>query len=147
LLEQFPDEITLLTMRLGSTPVAATLAFFFADTVSPYYAGSRREFFRYAINDCMYWELMRYACRRGARLFDFGRSKIGTGAYAFKQLWGCTPEPLRYRVATIGGEALPDRTTSDSGVAWLQRGWRYLPLPLTKLLGPPIVSRYGAYFT
>jgi lipid II:glycine glycyltransferase (peptidoglycan interpeptide bridge formation enzyme) len=31
-----------------------------------------------AANDFMYWEVMRRACEKGCRLFDFGRSKIGT---------------------------------------------------------------------
>jgi FemAB-related protein (PEP-CTERM system-associated) len=147
LLQHFPAEAALLVVRLGSTPVAGTLAFFFDGVVCPYYAGSRREFFRYAVNDFMYWELMRYACARGARRFDFGRSKIGTGAYTFKQLWGFTPEPLRYRVATLGDGAASARSSSDPAIAWLQRVWQHLPLPVTKLFGPYVVGRYGAYFT
>jgi len=147
LLERFPDETALLTVRLGSTPVAGTLAFLYGDTVSPYYAGSRREFFRYAINDYMYWELMRYASARGARQFDFGRSKLGTGVFAFKQLWGFEPQQLRYRVAALDGGAPLERSSGDRRLAQLQRAWRHLPLPVTKLLGPYFVARYGAYYT
>jgi hypothetical protein len=55
---------------------------------------------------------MRIGRQRGARVFDFGRSKRGTGAYEFKRLWGCTPEPMRYRVSAPGGGAVPDRTTT-----------------------------------
>src|SRR5262249_33174461 len=147
LLERFPDETALLTVRLGSTPVAGTLAFLYGDTVSPYYAGSRREFFRYAINDYMYWELMRYASARGARQFDFGRSKLGTGVFAFKQLWGFEPQHLRHRVAALDGGAPLERSSGDRRLAQLQRAWRHLPLPVTKLLGPYFVARYGAYYT
>ncbi len=146
-LDRFRDDAILLTVRRGVTPVAATIAFFFGDTVLPYYVGSRREFFPYAINDYLYWQLMRLAVVRGARVFDFGRSKLGTGAYLFKRLWGFEPEPLRYRVAVLGGAPLAQRSSADDSIAWLQRVWRHLPLPLTKLLGPPIVSRYGAYYT
>ena len=147
LLERFPDDTALLTVRLGTTVVAGVLALFFAGTVSPYYVGSRRDFFRYAVNDFLYWELMRHAGARGARVFDFGRSKIGTGAFTFKQLWGFDPEPLRYRVAMVGGGVAPERSSSDGRVAWLQGAWRRLPLPVTKLLGPFFVARYGAYYT
>ena len=41
-----------------------------------------------AANDFMYWEVMRRASERGYRVFDFGRSKVGTGSYAFKCNWG-----------------------------------------------------------
>ena len=35
---------------------------------------------------------MRRAAARGCRLFDFGRSKLGTGAFAFKKNWGFAPD-------------------------------------------------------
>lgn len=146
-LERFPEDCVLLTVRHNGTPAAAVLSFFFDDTVLPYYAGSRSEFFRYAVNDFMYWELMRYARQRGARMFDFGRSKKGTGAYDFKCHWGFEPEPFRYRVHVRGSEPLPDHSVSDDRVQFLRRAWRRLPLAVTKLVGPFFVRRYGAYYT
>jgi len=146
-LSRFGDDAVLLIVRRGSTPVAGALAFLFGDTVMPYYVGSHRAFFRYAINDFLYWQIMRYAVARRMRVFDFGRSKVGTGAYEFKRLWGCDAEPLRYRVALMGDATAIQRSSADAGIAWMQRVWRRLPLPLTKLLGPFIVSRYGAYYT
>lgn len=147
LLERFPDETALMTVWLGRTPVAGVLAFFFGGSVCPYYVGGRRDFFRYAVNDFLYWELMRYAGARGARVFDFGRSKTGSGAFTFKRLWGCEPEPLRYRVAALGGEPAGERSDGGRGVDWLRTLWQYLPLPVTKLLGPFFLTRYGAYYT
>ena len=88
LLQTFPGRCEILTVYSGTQPVAAVLSFLFRDTIMPYYAGSRREYFRHAANDVMYWELMRYARRRGLRRFDFGRSKKGTGAFDFKRHWG-----------------------------------------------------------
>jgi FemAB-related protein (PEP-CTERM system-associated) len=147
LLKRFPDETALLTVWLGELPVAGAVLVFFGDTVCPYYVGSRREFFHYAINDFLYWEVMRYAARRGARCFDFGRSKRGSGAYEFKRLWGFDPEPLRYRVYVTSGDTPRDRSTNDGSVQWLQRAWRRLPLPVMKVLGPFFVKRYGPYYT
>jgi hypothetical protein len=89
---------------------------------------------------------MRTAVARGARRFDFGRSRTGSGAFTFKRLWGFEPEPLRYRVAVLGGAAAPAPARS-AAVDALRRAWRRLPLPLTKLLGPFFVARYGPYFT
>jgi NTE family protein len=75
------------------------------------------------------------------------RSKLGTGAFTFKRLWGFEPEPLRYRVAMLSGGARAERSNSDAGVAWLRAAWRFLPLSVAKLLGPFFVTRYGPYFT
>ncbi len=147
LLDQFPDDSCLLTVRYEGTPVAGVLSFFFNDTVLPYYAGSRHEFFRYAVNDFMYWELMRYARGRGARTFDFGRSKKGTGAYDFKCHWGFEPEPLRYRVYSPNNAPVDGHTASDGHVQFLRQAWRRLPLPMTKFLGPFFIRRFGAYYT
>ena len=49
-----------------------------------------------AANDFKYWELMRRSCERGIKVFDYGRSKQGTGSYAFKKNWGFEPKPLHY---------------------------------------------------
>lgn len=147
LLQHNPEDSLLLTVWHDQTPVAGVLSFFFNDVVLPYYAGSRREFYRYAVNDFMYWELMRYARERGARVFDFGRSKKGTGAYEFKSHWGFAPEPLRYRVYMPGNGTAPDHSVNDDRIQLLRRAWTRLPLPLTKLIGPVLMRRYGAYYT
>jgi hypothetical protein len=99
------------------------------------------------VNDFMYWELMRYASARGARLFDFGRSKTGTGAFDFKCHWGFEPVPLRYRVAGPRQDAPAVHTAAASHLALLRDTWRRLPLALTKLLGPFFIRRFGAYYT
>jgi FemAB-related protein (PEP-CTERM system-associated) len=144
---RFGEECALLTVWHGATPVAAVLSFFFRDTVLPYYAGSRRDLPGFAANDFMYWELMRHAARRGLRRFDFGRSRAGSGAFAFKRHWGFEPEPLHYRVHCFADSELPERSLSTAPIQVLRRFWRYLPLWLTKLAGPPIVRRMGPYYT
>jgi hypothetical protein len=95
----------------------------------------------------MYWELMRWAAARGCRIFDFGRSKRGTGAYDFKRHWGFEPEPLRYRVYGRGGPLVPQPSIDDARVELLRAVWQHLPLAVTKLLGPVFLRRYGAYYT
>jgi len=147
LVDEFPDSSLLLTVRHNGRPLAAVLSFFFNDTVMPYYAGSRPEAFRLAANDFMYWELLRTALERGARVFDFGRSKKGTGAFDFKRHWGFEPRPLRYRVRARDGAPLPDRASDDPRLQLLRAAWRRLPLPVTRVLGPHILARYGAYYT
>jgi hypothetical protein len=123
------------------------LSFVYKGVIMPYYAGSRPELNQYAVNDFLYWELMRHAIRRGVHIFDFGRSKEGTGAYAFKQHWGFAPEPLCYRVHHCGRNRVPRRSLEDAPMRLLRQSWSRLPLPLTKLLGPPIVRRFGPYYT
>ena len=76
--------------------MSGVLSFYFRDEVLPYYAGDTEEARDLAANDFKYWELMRRACERGVRMFDYGRSKRGTGSFDFKKNWGFEPAPLAY---------------------------------------------------
>ena len=83
------------------------LSFYFRDEVLPYYAGDDVAARDLAANDFKYWELMRRACERGLKVFDYGRSKQGTGSYAFKKNWGFEPQPLHYEYRLYRGDAIP----------------------------------------
>jgi hypothetical protein len=91
----------------------------------------------------MYWEVMRRAADRGCRLFDFGRSKLGTGAFAFKRNWGFEPAPLVYRYRLAPGASIPDHNPMNPKYRMFIAGWKRLPLPIANLLGPPIVRGLG----
>jgi FemAB-related protein (PEP-CTERM system-associated) len=147
LLETFPGRAEILTVSSAGRPVAGVLSFFFGDTVMPYYAGSRPDSRRLAANDVMYWELMRDARRRGLRRFDFGRSKRATGAFDYKRHWGFDAEPLRYRVLSPSGHPVAQRTIDDGPLRLLRWAWSRLPLEVTKILGPPLVRRFGPLYT
>ena len=91
----------------------------------------------------MYWEVMRRACERGCRTFDFGRSKIGTGSYAFKKNWGFEPMPLVYQFRLSGGRSMPDLNPLNPKLGILIAAWKQLPLAVANLLGPLIVRGIG----
>jgi hypothetical protein len=120
--------------------VAGVLTLFYEDQVLPYYGGAYRDAFAYAVNDFMYWELMRHAASAGYRVFDFGRSREGSGPYEFKKHWGFEPVPLPYQYILLRG-AMPDISPSNSKFTAAMRLWKRLPLRVTKTLGP-IVTRY-----
>ena len=107
-------------MTADGEPVASVLNFYFRDEVLPFYGGGVHAARALAANDFMYWEVMRRACERGCRLFDFGRSKIGTGSYAFKRNWGFEPTPLVYqfRLAARARDAGPEPAQSQVPVTY-----------------------------
>ena len=86
----------------------------------------------------MYWSVMRNAVDRGCRLFDFGRSKVGTGSYDFKRNWGFEPQPLAYASWTAPGMERRDADpTSATNSARIEL-WKRLPLQLANWIGPHI---------
>lgn len=141
--EIFHDSMDVVTVRDGATSMAAVLNFYWRDAVMPYYGGGIAASRTCHANDLMYWEVMRRAAARGYRVFDYGRSKVGTGAFAFKKNWGFTPTPLHYRYRLIPGAAIPDHTPLNPKYRLFVAAWRKLPLPVANLIGPPIVRGLG----
>jgi FemAB-related protein (PEP-CTERM system-associated) len=136
ILKAFDKECQILTVWHEGRVVAGVLTLFYQDRVLPYYGGALREAFQYAVNDFMYWELMRYASRGGYQIFDFGRSRVGTGSYHFKRHWGFEPRPLCYQYLLLRARALPNLNPSNRRLRWAIRAWRRLPLGLANRLGP-----------
>jgi FemAB-related protein (PEP-CTERM system-associated) len=138
-LREFPDASDIVLVRQGAQVAGAVLSFYFRDMVMPYYAGAYPEFYRAGINNFMYWELMRHAAARGCLRFDFGRSKLGTGACAFKRGWGMTERPLPYQYFLVRARHLPDLSPANPKFGLMIKLWQRLPLGVTKLIGPRIV--------
>src|SRR4029077_13548193 len=108
LVAEFGESTDILTVHHKSKPVSSVMTFYFRDEVLPYYGGGTADARDLKANDFMYWELMRHAARRGATLFDFGRSKAGTGSYAFKKNWGFEPRKLDYQYHLVRSPKVPD---------------------------------------
>ena len=123
--------------------VASVLSFYWRDEVVPYYGGGMDLAREVAGNDFMYWSLMQAAAARGCRIFDFGRSKLGTGAYDFKKNWGFTAEPLPYEYKLYASSQLPDNNPLNPKYQLFIKMWKKLPLPVANFLGPYIVRNLG----
>lgn len=139
LVDVFGDNCKVLVIEHQSKVIAGVMAFFYRDQVLPYYGGALKKWMQLAPNDFMYWELMRYAAAQGYKIFDFGRSKEGTGSFNFKRHWGFEPKPLPYWCYSPNGQGIPDTSPLNPKLQWAIRIWRGLPLRVTKSLGPHIV--------
>jgi FemAB-related protein (PEP-CTERM system-associated) len=123
--------------------VSSVLTFYFRDEVLPYYAGDAVEARDLAANDFKYWELMRRACERGYQVFDYGRSKRGTGSFDFKRNWGFEPAPLAYEYALFRGGRIPELNPLNPKYRTFIALWRRLPLPIANRLGPFLARGLG----
>jgi FemAB-related protein (PEP-CTERM system-associated) len=95
-LDRFGDDADVLTVRKDGKPLASVLSLYHRGVVMPYWGGGTAAARSARANDMMYFALMRHARTRGCTRFDFGRSKVGTGAAAFKHNWGFEGVPLAY---------------------------------------------------
>jgi FemAB-related protein (PEP-CTERM system-associated) len=124
-------------------PLSTVMSFYFRDEVLPYYAGDAEAARDLAANDFKYWELMRHAAARGIRVFDYGRSKQGTGSYAFKKNWGFEPQPLHYEYCLYKRDAVPQNNPANAKYKLLIEAWRRMPIGLANRLGPWVVRGLG----
>jgi FemAB-related protein (PEP-CTERM system-associated) len=144
LLDEFgPDAEVLTVCNAQGHPVSSVLSFYFRDEVLPYYAGDDWSARDLAANDFKYWSLMRHAVDRGARLFDYGRSKVGTGPFAFKKNWGFEPQSLFYEFRLMRGSELPQHNPNNPKYKVMIEAWRRLPLSVANRLGPLVVRNLG----
>jgi FemAB-related protein (PEP-CTERM system-associated) len=143
LAEAFGADLDVTTVRDAGTPVAAVMNFHWRDEVVPYYGGGTAAARGCYANDFMYWSVMRQAAARGATLFDFGRSKEGTGAFAFKKNWGFEPTPLSYYFNVAEGRTIPENNPLNPKYRLMIAAWKRLPLPVANILGPMLVRGVG----
>lgn len=136
---EWGEDCGILTIRSGGRPVASVFSLYFKGVVHPYWGGGTREARALRANDLLYYSLMRHSAARGCTGFDFGRSKAGSGAWAFKKNWGFTPRPLAY--ATRG--ARRDVNPASPRYRLQTAAWRRLPLALANRLGPLLARGLG----
>jgi len=144
LLRVFGKDCEVLTVTTSDGRLlSSVLSFYFRDEVLPYYAGDDESARELAANDFKYWELMRRACERGYKLFDYGRSKVGTGPYSFKKNWGFQPQQLHYEYCLYKLDGIPQNNPNNAKYKLFIEAWRRMPIGLANWLGPHIVRNLG----
>lgn len=142
-LEAFGDDADILTVLHEGRPVASVLSLYHRGTVMPYWGGGVWDARRLRANDVMYYALMNHARERSCLHFDFGRSKVDSGAYHFKRNWGFEPEPMVYAVRTADGQEPRDVNPNSPKYKVQIKLWQKLPLPVANYLGPWIAKGLG----
>lgn len=137
----FPNDTFICRVRHGDTTVAASFLIGYEGTLEAVWSSSRYDFLAMRPNMFLYWSILSFATDRDFRLFDFGRSTIGSGTHRFKKQWGSQDVPLFWTYWLPDSASLPELNPENpryGRAIWL---WQRLPVPVTKLLGPPIAKR------
>ena len=138
ILSQFPDQAELCIIRFQNRPIAGAVLVHGPGMTEVPSASSLRRYNRINANMLMYWHLLCRAIARHQQTFDFGRSTVDSNTYRFKKQWGARPVPAVWqyyvRRGTIGAMRPENRR-----YRLMIRVWQRLPVPLTRLIGPPIV--------
>jgi FemAB-related protein (PEP-CTERM system-associated) len=139
--EEFGEQCEVTTIVHQQQPVSSLMTFWFRDEVLPYYGGGLPAARPLSAYDFMYWDLMRRACERGVRIYDFGRSKADSGPFRYKKHWGFEPEALNYEYVLGKRQELPNLSPTNPKYQLFVRAWQRMPLGLSQFVGP-MISRY-----
>ena len=76
-------------------------------------------------------------------MFDYGRSKVGTGPYHFKKNWGFVPQPLHYEYYLVRSRVIPENNPTNPRYRLLIAVWKWLPLWIANTVGPMFARHLG----
>lgn len=143
--QEFKENCEILTVCTAQgKAISSVMSFYFKDEVVPYYGGGDMSARQYAANDFMYWSVMEHAVSsRNVKIFDFGRSKNGTGAFSFKKNWGFEPTALHYEYYLKDGGDIPEINPLNPKYQLMVKTWKKLPLWAANFIGPYISKSLG----
>ena len=140
-LKLYGDSCNIFSVHHGGLAVSAVWTLSHGTEIYPYFGGSIRAYNHLGVNNFMYWMLIKHGCENGFHVFDFGRSKKGTGSFSFKKRWGMEVSDLPYQYLLVRRKSLPDTSPLNPKFSPAIEIWKHLPLPVTNFFGP-LISRH-----
>jgi FemAB-related protein (PEP-CTERM system-associated) len=142
LLRHFGEMADVRETWFDNKPMGVSLNLFFRDQMHTFYAATDTRYNALAPNMFMYFDHLRWAGQSGYRIFDFGRSKKGTGVFEFKKHWNTTMRELPYEIILVKRKTLPNFSPANPAFAWPIRIWQKLPLPITRLVSRHVINLF-----
>ncbi|MGE4430167.1 MAG: FemAB family XrtA/PEP-CTERM system-associated protein [Sphingobium sp.] len=142
-LRAFGEDADILLASKDGQPLTTIFSLYHRGVCMPYWQGSALAARGMQSNEVAYFRLMGHARQRGCTIFDFGRSKVGTGPAAWKKTWGWEGQPLTYALRAAPGEEPRDINPLSPQYQRKVELWKKLPLPIASLIGPHIARGLG----
>lgn len=143
MLDRFGTDADIALVSKDGTPLSAVISFYHRSACMPYWHGAGEGARAMRSNEYLYFRLMGAARDRGCTIFDFGRSKVGTGPAAWKKTWGFEGEPLGYYLRTAPGKETRDVNPLSPQYRRKVEMWKKLPESIANLIGPHIARGLG----
>ncbi|WP_435361556.1 GNAT family N-acetyltransferase [Haloarchaeobius sp. DFWS5] len=137
--EQFHDSgyLRLGLVKWNDTVINGVIDFILGSTVIQKGVVSDYEYRDRQGGSLIHWKSLKWAAEDGRESYHLGRTREGSGVYMFKKSFGGTKVWLDdYYYFPNGEVEVPD--AEDEKYELPKKVWRKLPLPVLKLIGPPI---------
>ena len=142
ILEVFPKTAGIILVKKDGQPVAGGLVLSFKDRLYVPSASAYRSAHKFCPNHALYWEVIKKGCEENYKYFDFGRSKINSNTFKFKQQWVPIPTPLIWQYYLARTKNVPSIDPANPRYKLLIYFWKKLPLPVANYLGPKIIRNF-----
>ena len=113
---------------------------FHGDVVTNLHANILRDFRSNYAGEFLYWSVIERYCEKGLKVFDLGRSLIGSGNETFKMKWRPRRQLLAYWYALMEGASLPDLNQKNPKFQLVIKAWQHTPAFLVRWLGPYLIN-------
>jgi FemAB-related protein (PEP-CTERM system-associated) len=110
-----------------------------SDTVTNLHANILRRFRSDYAGEFLYWSALERYYNKGYKIFDQGRSLIGSGNETFKLKWKPRKKQLAYWYALMLGNELPQLNQKNPKFQLAILVWKRLPAFLVRWIGPSLI--------
>ena len=138
--ESLGDALEFAVVYSPQNELAGAGVFIFqGDVVANLHANILRRFRSDYAGEFLYWSVIERYCRKGCKVFDLGRSLIGSGNEVFKMKWKPRKQLLAYWYALMPGQALPELNQKNPRFQFAIWIWKHMPSFAVRLLGPYLI--------
>jgi len=141
ILDSFSQNVRIYIIRSNQTPVAGGFTLTDKNRLYLPWAASDWRAKAQCPNMLLYWSMLSDGIDRGCKIFDFGRSTRESGTYRFKKQWGAQESPLVWQYLLAPDQPPPALRPDSPKYHLFVQCWQKLPLPMTRAIGPFIISR------
>ena len=135
--ESLGDALEFAVLYSPQNELAGAGVFIFqGDVVTNLHANILRHFRSDYAGEFLYWSVIEHYCWKGCKVFDLGRSLIGSGNEVFKMKWKPRKQMLAYWYALMPGHTLPELNQKNPKFQLAISIWKHMPSFAVRLLGP-----------
>ena len=107
--------------------------------VTNLHANILRKFRSDYAGEFFYWSVIERYAQKGFKVFDLGRSLVGSGNEVFKMKWKPRKIPLAYWYYLPKGGPIPELNQKSPKFQFAIRIWKRLPSFVVRTLGPRLI--------
>jgi len=133
------DKILLDVAFYNQIPIASILVLLGDRWANFWQNISIRKYRRFNASYLLLWNTVAELSEKDFLVFDFGRTREGTGIHFFKRRWGGIEQNI-YHLVYSEGEKIKTPDPRDRKYVYLSKIWRRMPLKAAEFLGTRIIG-------